>query len=60
MRAAPRWRGRSADRVYAVGANTMGTVIVAGGEGGVVRIWDQKRQSITTFAPRRSIVAARD
>jgi WD40 repeat protein len=42
----------STDYVYAVGANTMGTVIVAGGEDGVVRFWDQKGQPITTFTPR--------
>jgi len=42
----------STDYVYAVGANTMGTVIVAGGEDGVVRIWDQKGQPVTTFTPR--------
>jgi WD40 repeat protein len=42
----------STDYVYAVGVNTMGTVIVAGGEDGVVRIWDQKGQPITTFTPR--------
>ena len=48
----------STDYVYAVGANTMGTVIVAGGEDGVVRIWDQKGQPITTFTPRPPLPAA--
>ena len=48
----------STDYVYAVGANTMGTVIAAGGEDGVVRIWDQKGQPITTFTPRPPLPAA--
>ena len=48
----------STDYVYAVSANTMGTVIVAGGEDGVVRIWDQKGQPITTFTPRPPLPAA--
>jgi WD40 repeat protein len=48
----------STDYVYAVGANTMGTVIVAGGEDGVVRLWDQKGQPITTFTPRPPLPAA--
>ena len=42
----------STDYVYAVGASTMGTVVVAGGEDGVVRIWNQQGQPITTFTPR--------
>ena len=42
----------STDYVYAVGASTMGNVVVAGGEDGVVRIWNQQGQPITTFTPR--------
>ena len=30
----------------------MGNVVVAGGEDGVVRIWNQQGQPITTFTPR--------
>ena len=42
----------STDYVYAVGASTMGNVVVAGGEDGEVRIWNQQGQPITTFTPR--------